>query len=127
MIKKSNVKKPAGLAAATGYERTSTSKKISIKEARKIFLAVALDEKTTAKYMCKSLERTRFWNWFRLGIAVAQTGHISKDDVRWIQSCPWLKPETLAAIKAHNKAIARGTPVTSAEVEKDYGPFSWNW
>lgn len=102
MSKKTNVKKPAGLAAATSYERTS-SKKIRINEARRIFLAVALDEKTTIKYMCKSLQRSRFWNWFRIGIAVAQTGRITKKDVRHIQSCPWLSKETLAVLKAHNE------------------------
>lgn len=56
--------------------------------------------------------------------------------VRYLKAFPddcmadWMLPEfmfTKEAVAAMNKAIARGTPVTSAEVDKDYGPFAWDW
>ncbi len=99
-----NRKAGAGLAAASGYERPSKSKPISLSEARKIFAAVAPDVKTAEAHACKSLERTRYWNWFRMGIAAAQKGRVTKNDVRWVNGAPWLKPETLAWLKAHNAA-----------------------
>lgn len=95
-------RKPAALnrrsPASGGYERTSKSKRISLSEARKIFAAVAPDVKTCEAYACKSLERTRYWNWFRMGIAAAQKGRVTKNDVRRVNGSPWLK--------AHNAALS---------------------
>jgi len=34
---------------------------------------------------------------------------------------------TKECIAAMNNAIARGAPVTSDEVDRDYGPFAWDW
>ena len=78
-------------------ERQSKSKPISLSEARKIFAAIAPDVKTCEAHARKSLERTRYWNWFRMGIAAAQKGRITKNDVRWVNGSPWLK--------AHNAAL----------------------
>ena len=86
------------------------SKSISLGAARKIFAAVAPDAKTCEAFACKSLERTRYWNWFRMGIAAAQKGRVSKNDVRWVNGSPWLKPETVAALKAHNDPSSATRP-----------------
>lgn len=99
----------AGLAAASGYERPSKSKPISLSEARKIFAAVAPDVKTCEAHACKSLERTRYWNWFRMGIAAAQKGRVTKNDVRWVNGSPRISAKTRAWIKAHNAEVSDGS------------------
>ena len=42
----------------------------------------------------------------------------------------WIHPEflwTVECIKVMERAIARGTPATPAEVDKEFGPFAWDW
>jgi hypothetical protein len=63
-------------------------KKISLSAARKMFIATAPDEKTVESYACPSLERTCYWNWFRIGIRFAETGKISKNDAAWVKTNP---------------------------------------
>jgi hypothetical protein len=42
----------------------------------------------------------------------------------------WIHPEflwTVECVTVMDRAIARGTPVTSDEVDKEFGPFAWDW
>lgn len=42
----------------------------------------------------------------------------------------WIHPEfmwTVECVAVMERAIARGTPATRAEVDKEFGPFAWEW
>ena len=47
------------------------------------------------------------------------------EDVNEIMHTAWIfTDEALAALE---KAISRGSKLTCEEIDRDYGPFSWDW
>lgn len=67
---------------------TKVAKRITLAQARKIFESVAPSEEVSVTYACPVLERTRYWNWFRIGMRLVQSGKISKRDKDWVNTDP---------------------------------------
>ena len=103
------------LREAPGSERPLKAKPISLSEARKIFQTIAPDAKTCEARACKSLERARYWNWFRIGIAVAQRGRVTKPDVRLVNQSPWLTDENEQALLTMMGRMGRMEQMTDAQ------------
>lgn len=70
------------------------SGRITLREARELFAAMAPDQATVEAHACPSLERSRYWQYFRLGIAMAQTGRVPRRAVSRLHESPHIKPET---------------------------------
>lgn len=61
---------------------------MTLKQARKLFQDTAPTQAQCEANASPFNERTRYWNWFRIGIRAAKTGKVSASDKRWVNSTP---------------------------------------
>lgn len=66
-------------------------KKLTLKQLQAEFARVAPDAQQCEDNACASLERTRYWNWFRIGYELATKGRVRKSDADHVKQSPRLK------------------------------------
>jgi hypothetical protein len=69
------------------FKRTKSGP-VTLSEMRKVFSSIAPDQETCESNASPFNERTRYWNWFRMGVRFAQSRRITSTDQKWVKINP---------------------------------------
>lgn len=75
--------------------------RISVREARDLYRQLRGDRPVDGAH----------WNWFRVGVTLAQTGKVSWSDVAWLQAGP-ISPARWRGLRAEFRQILREQKAT---------------